>query len=71
MKHEMREYAERERQFIKIIQTSPELMRALDMEDSSMLEQRNKSLIKEKEVAIVSSKQIPINKLDLQKVADI
>ena len=46
-------------------------MRALDMEDSSMIDepQKEKSFLKEK--IIVSSKLVPINKLNLNKVADI
>jgi hypothetical protein len=47
-------------------------MSMLDLEDSSIMEQK----ILEKpymqpEVALVSSKQVPINKLDLKKVEDI
>lgn len=48
-------------------------MRALEMEDSTILEQKPVQSLEEmkKEVAIVSSKQVPINKLDLGKVAEI
>lgn len=40
MKNEMREAQEREIQFIKIIQKSPELMRVLELEDSSIIENK-------------------------------
>ena len=40
MKYELKEAQERERQFIKIIKQSPELMRALELEDSSILENK-------------------------------
>jgi hypothetical protein len=47
-------------------------MRMLDAEDSSILD--NKVPVynpKPQEVALVSSKQVPINKLDLDKVTEI
>lgn len=40
MKYELRMAQEREHQFIKIIKQSPELVRMLDMEDSSVLDQK-------------------------------
>lgn len=40
MKYELRQAQERENQFIKIIKKSPELVRMLDMEDSSILDQK-------------------------------
>lgn len=42
----------------------------LDLEDSSILEQKTK-VFEKPEVALVSSKQVPINKLDLGKVTEI
>jgi len=38
MKHELKDMQEREKQFIKIIKRSPELMSMLDQEDSSILD---------------------------------
>ncbi|CDW91560.1 UNKNOWN [Stylonychia lemnae] len=72
MKYELRMAQEREHQFIKIIKKSPELVRMLDMEDSSILDNKVPQYKpKPQEIALVSSKQVPINKLDLDKVLEI
>jgi len=47
-------------------------MKSLELEDSSIIENKQKEIkMQNQEVAIVSSKQIPINKLDLDKVSEI
>ena len=58
MKFELREAQEREKQFIKIVKSSPELLAALDMDESSMLEARVP--VKPQEEILVSSKLVPI-----------
>ena len=58
MKFELREAQEREKQFIKIVKSSPELLAALDMDESSMLEARVP--VKPQEEILVSSKMVPI-----------
>jgi hypothetical protein len=47
-------------------------MRMLDLEDSSIIDQKQNEIVKQnQEIAIVSSKKVPINKLDLDKVTEI
>ena len=58
MKFELREAQEREKQFIKIVKSSPELLAALDIDESSMLEARVP--VKPQEEILVSSKLVPI-----------
>lgn len=71
-KYELRLAQERENQFIKIIKKSPELVRMLDMEDSSILDNKVPEYKpKQNEIALVSSKLVPINKLDLDRVTEI